>query len=334
MTVIFQAFSSVNDRLSKSFGGSSQSHLGRTSGSWEVAAIVRPARDVHILKADVRAAAITAEDVVVPCIAVNGPSDINELDVADRDAVRRITGWPAVEIILVESMLAHLTRKHHQPTAAKRFTHLLHVNPIVLNPAHRDVLVRHIVDHPCRVRIGLDPTPILAVLDDRVLEGHAVDGIVALPADRADGQTVAAVAVEVRDEDVAAACHLGNISRSSPLSDKRTRIGQETYSNAIILIMHPHIPQRHTIRARNIKTVGIMRSGKASAQRIRRIARRVVEVDVLHGQVSCAADVEAVRGPVLDVETADVHVVCLLDDEEVVGSTTSVSLPLGDWCAR
>lgn len=147
------------------------------------------------------------------------------------------------------------------------------------------------------ISIRLDAAAVLAVNDLGVGEGDAVDGVVALAADGADGETVTTVAVEVVDDDRATA---GN-------------------GNTVVLVVHPGVGEGQEVALLDVEAVGVVGGRVAVTLAVGGVTGGVVEDQAGDGQVLGVLDLEAVDGPVQDVEVLDLGVVHVLDDNEVVG---------------
>lgn len=152
----------------------------KTSIGRIVAAVAATTGDADIFKHKVRAAAITTENVVILAIA-HSTSDINEGDVLNLNAIGRLAGRTAVEVILLD------------------------IDTVVGDAGDGDVLVTNVGHLTGGSGVRFDSASIRAVDDLRVGEGHPVNGVVALATDGADAQPVAAVAVNVVHDDVCAA---------------------------------------------------------------------------------------------------------------------------------
>lgn len=146
------------------------------------------------------------------------------------------------------------------------------------------------------ISVGLDAAAVLAVNNLGIGEGDAVDGVVALATDGADGETVATVAVEVVDDDGATA------------SDGDT----------VILVVHPGVGQGQEVALLNVKAVGVVGGWVAVTLAVGGVTGGVVEDQAGDGEVLGVFNLEAVDGIVQDVEVLDLGVVHVLDNNEVV----------------
>lgn len=87
------------------------------------------------------------------------------------------------------------------------------------------------------IAVCLDPSPVLAVKNLRVLEQDVRHVVVALPADTANAEAMAAVAVHPGDRDMIAT------------SD----------GYAVVLVQHRAVPQDSVVACADVKAVGIVR---------------------------------------------------------------------------
>lgn len=244
----------------------------KASISRVVAALVST-RNFDVRKRKVGAAATSAENVVIVCIALHGSSDILKHNVGDVDTVGGLAGWATVEVIL------------------------LHVQTVVANVGHGDVAVGDVGDAAGGARVCLDAHAVLRVDEDGILKEDAVDGVVGLAADGADGEAVAARAVHVGDGD----------------------LGARGDGDAVVLVVDGDVTQGDVVGGANVEAVRVVGGGEAVADGVGGVAYAVVEDQVGEGDVLVAGHVEQVGGPVLDVQVLEGRVRGVLDDDEVVG---------------
>lgn len=173
-------------------------------------------RDGHIGEGKVGTAAITAKNIIIVRTTLHGTRDILKKQTCNVDAVGRLARWAAIQVIL------------------------LHVQSIVANIGQRNIAVRDIAHAARGVGVGLDADAVLAVDHHRVRKGHAVDNVVGLAADGADGQAVAAGAVHVAD---------GHLRARGD-------------GNAVILVVHCDAVQRDVVARRNVKPVRVVCCGQ------------------------------------------------------------------------
>lgn len=148
-----------------------------------------------------------------------------------------------------------------------------------------------------RAGVGLDAATVLAVDHLRVLECDAINGVVALPTDGANAETVATKTVNIVNSDL---CSAGN-------------------RNTVILVVHIDILKGNVVTRRDVKTVAVVSSWLTATSSVRRESCGVVQNKTGENDVLAASDIKAVDRPVDDVQVGDMGVVSLLDDDEVVG---------------
>ena len=69
--------------------------------------------------------------------------------------------------------------------------------------------------------------------------------------------------------------------------------------------MDPDVVEGHVVAGRYVEAVAVVRSWEPRAERIRRVAGRVVKRQPRYGDVFVSSDIEAVNGPVDDVQALD-----------------------------
>ena len=104
-----------------------------------IATIIRPSFYAHIFKSEVGARALATQDVVIGRICMCGSSHVLEQDVLDDDSARRSSGWPTVEVVLLD------------------------VETVYRRIGDMDVSVRDVGNEACGVIVGLDAHAVLAV---------------------------------------------------------------------------------------------------------------------------------------------------------------------------
>lgn len=110
---------------------------GASAGGEVAAAALATSGDLGVLEGDVRAAAITAKNVVVVGVATGSSTlNIDEVDAADVDAFGRRTGRAAVEVVLLD------------------------INAVGVDVGEGDVLVSDVGDGASGVGVGLDAAAI------------------------------------------------------------------------------------------------------------------------------------------------------------------------------
>lgn len=67
-----------------------------------VAAAVGSTDDINIVESKIRTTTITTEDVVILRVRLRSASDVHHCDIRDNDAVARVAGRPAIEVILLD----------------------------------------------------------------------------------------------------------------------------------------------------------------------------------------------------------------------------------------
>jgi hypothetical protein len=102
--------------------------------------------DVNIVDSEVAAAALSAKNVIVDALLRRGTSYVPHRDILDGNAVRRLTSWSAVEVILLDVDA---------------------VDRCVLNA---NVLEEDVGDKTSSVGVRLDSHAILGVKNHRVRE--------------------------------------------------------------------------------------------------------------------------------------------------------------------
>lgn len=100
---------------------------------------------------------------------------------------------------------------------------------------------------------------------------------------RTNGESMAAVAVHVVDEDVVSA---GN-------------------SNTVVLVYDNTVTDSRVITRSQVKPVAVVGGRQASRAVVGRVSGTVIERDVVDIETGAVADAEAVDGVVLDVDTVD-----------------------------
>lgn len=151
----------------------------RASAGGEVAAAgLAASRDLGVLKGDVGATAVAAEDVVVVGVASGSSSHIDEVNARNLDSVGGRASRATVKVVLLD------------------------INAIGVDIGEGDVLVCDVADLASGVGVGLDTATVGALDDLGVGKDNTVNGVVALAADGADAEAVTSVAVEVVDSDL------------------------------------------------------------------------------------------------------------------------------------
>lgn len=153
---------------------------------------------------------------------------------------------------------------------------LLNDDAVLGDPAERDVRVRDVGDRARRAVHRLDAHAVLRVADLRVRDHHALHRVVVAPAHRPDAEAVPARARAPREQDV------------------RARVDGE----AVVLVLDVGADDADAVRGADVEGVGVV------AARVG-VAVRVVDGDVLEGQVRGAVDGEALDRRVLHVEARD-----------------------------
>lgn len=245
--------------------------------------------DENVLVGEVRARSVTAEDVVVVRVFINnGARHIDEGDVGDDDAVGGLAGGATVEVVLLD------------------------IEAVVGNATHGDVLVGDVGDQARGVGVALDAGAVARVHEPAVAEDDAVDRVVRLAADRADGQAVASLAVHVVHDNVGAA---GD-------------------SYAVVLVDDVGVLDGDAVTARHAESVAVVGGGFTVRQVIGLETFAVVHVQAVDCHVAAAAgDLDTVDGPVLDVQALDKGVghTSQLDEPVGLGSATvgALAVPVG-----
>ena len=139
-----------------------------------------------------------------------------------------------------------------------------------------DVAVGDVVDLAGGAVDGLDADAVLGVGDGGLLDDDAVDGVVGAAADGADGETVAARASTANEVDVG------------------TRVDGE----AVVLVLDVCVGDGDARRGADVEGIGVVAA-------VGHIASRVIDGDVVKGEVGSTVDAEALDRGVLDIQVGD-----------------------------
>lgn len=79
-----------------------QSRACEVASSLHVARVTRTTGNVDVVEGEIRAATITAEDVVVLCARGRSSGDVSHRDVGNDDAVGWSASWATVKVVLLD----------------------------------------------------------------------------------------------------------------------------------------------------------------------------------------------------------------------------------------
>ena len=160
---------------------------------------------------------------------------------------------------------------------------LLNINPVDRYTRESDILIDDICDRSCGPRVGFDSATILAVRDLGIGEGDPIDCIIRLSTNGANAQAMAPWAGHPGYSDVATTSN----------------------SHAVILIQDSGVRENQIGGWRNVQTIRVVSSWKASTYGVGCITSRVVENKTGNSHEITFGNVEAVDGPVLNVQVLD-----------------------------
>lgn len=213
--------------------------------------------------------AIAVEIAVRLEVAETGDSTVADIDIVDGDV---FAAFGATQDVVVSSLISgcprHVSDNNIRDTDASCRVScwaaievvLLNVNSVDRDVLYPDVFVEDVVDVTGRVLVGLDTYAVLGIQDYRVAENHVGHIVVRLAAHRADGKTVTTVAVHIVDKNV--------VSTGD--------------SYAVILVDYDAVAHYSVVCRCQTKTVAVVRSRKTIGALIGRIARAVIECDVVN----------------------------------------------------
>lgn len=201
--------------------------------------------DAGLAPSPVGTATLAAKNVNVSTARCNSAADARYSEAGDGDAGGRSSSGRTILVVLLDD------------------------DTVFGNVGQSNARVRDSADFTGGAVDGLDADAVVRVDDFGVEEFDVGDGVVVAPADRTNGQTVAAGA------------------RTSTECD----VGSTVDSDAIVLIVNDGIGNGDTSRRTNIKSIRVVAE---------RVTRRTVNGNLVHGELSRAIDGESLHRRVLD----------------------------------
>ena len=206
----------------------------------------------NVVPRPVRAAARSAQNVHVCGLGGDRAPHATDRQTSDRDACGGCSSRATVLVVL------------------------LNHDTVLCDIAERYVFVCDVGDRASSAVNGLDADAVRGVGDCGVGDLDVGNGVVVSPADRADGQAVAAGALSTGEDDVCAG------------------VDGET----VILVLHVGIRDRDGVRGANVEGIGVVTE-------LVDISGRVVDGDAVECKSLSAVDGEAMHRCVFDVQVAD-----------------------------